>query len=83
MDEDVPQDELLRLASLRYSAKNGDVEASNALKEAIIARKALPLLRECSKELVSCFGRRRIRWDEEGNIGCYRRISCFFCRFHG
>mmetsp|Transcript_38716 Transcript_38716/g.152885 ORF Transcript_38716/g.152885 Transcript_38716/m.152885 type:complete len:408 (-) Transcript_38716:260-1483(-) len=51
MEEDIPQDELLRLAGLRYAAKNGNEEAGSSLKESLIERKALVLLREVGKEL--------------------------------
>lgn len=56
-DEPVPQDENLRLADLRYTASTAASasereDAAAALKEAIIIRKAVPLLIDVSAELV-------------------------------
>jgi len=51
MDDDVPQDKALELASLRYAANNGDEEAGKKLKETLVELKALSMLKEVSDEL--------------------------------
>lgn len=53
-DDNVAQDENLRLAELRFRAFRGDTEAVATLKKDLIERKALPLYSIVSVDLVRC-----------------------------
>lgn len=52
-DENIAQDENLRLADLRFKASRGDNKAMATLKDQLVERKALPFYSIVATELVS------------------------------
>lgn len=54
-DENITQDDNLRLADLRFKASRGDDDAMASLKDQLVKRKALPFYSIVATELVRLF----------------------------